>query len=92
MKIRLLAVAGLAALLASPSFAQQAPKCEGRPDVCQKIVEIGKQYDAAANKGDAAALKALYTSDALILGAAPILAGKDGIAKFYDGNPMMGHI
>lgn len=91
MKLGLLTVTGLAVVLAAPTFAQQAPKCDGPQDACQKIMDLAKQYDAAANNNDAAALAAEFTSDALIVQPGPIVSGKEAIAKHYVDTMNMGH-
>jgi uncharacterized protein (TIGR02246 family) len=49
--------------------------------------QINDQWLAAYNKGDAAALSALYTSDAVLLpqGSAEPIVGQANIQKFYEG-------
>jgi uncharacterized protein (TIGR02246 family) len=63
--------------LSAPAFAQQ-----GDPDL-QKFVD---EYQQAFNKGDAKAVAAFYTTDALRLwGDGQFLSGRDAIHKSYEG-------
>jgi ketosteroid isomerase-like protein len=91
MNLRLVAVAGLAIVFAEPAFAQQSPPCDGPQDVCQQIINLAKQYDAAANNNDAAAFPKFYTADALIVQPGPMVSGQEAIAKHYDANMKAGH-
>ena len=61
MKIRLaLALVGLAISFAVPAFAQQKDTAASQIDE-----QIVKKFDEAFNNGDAAAVAALYTEDAV---------------------------
>jgi len=64
MKIHLLlAVAGLAISVALPTFAQEQNTVD--PEVRQQIEAVSMKYDEAYSKGDAAAIVARYTQDAV---------------------------
>jgi ketosteroid isomerase-like protein len=63
MKMRLVALAGLAISFALPSFAQQQNTVD--PEVRQQIEAAVKKHEEAYNKYDAAAYAALYTPDAI---------------------------
>jgi uncharacterized protein (TIGR02246 family) len=63
-------------LLAGPAWAQSKTA----------IQQLNDQWAAAFNKGDAAALAAMYTSDAYVLPAgAPMVKGRTDIEKFMAG-------
>jgi uncharacterized protein (TIGR02246 family) len=83
MKIRILAVAGLALLFGKPSFAQQAATCDGPQDACQQIIKGLKQFEAAYNRKDVAGVGAVFTPDAVIVWEGPMLSGREAIEKFY---------
>ena len=63
MKIRLLALVGLAISFALPIFAQEQSAVD--PEVRQQIEAAVKKHEEAYNKYDAAAYAALYTPDAI---------------------------
>jgi ketosteroid isomerase-like protein len=63
MKMRLVALAGLAISFALPSFAQQQNTVD--PEVREQIEAAVKKHEEAYNKYDAAAYAALYTPDAI---------------------------
>ena len=84
MRTRLPALVGLTISLALPAAAQQT-KCDGPQDVCQAVADIGRKYDEAFSKQDAAGVAALYTPDAVLVAEAPIIHGQDAIQKFYAG-------
>lgn len=60
-------------------------------DEKQVVQNANKQWLAAFNSGNAAALPAMYTTDAVLLadGSAPI-TGRDGIQKYWEGALKMG--
>ena len=66
MKIRLVvALVGLAVSFALPTFAQQKGTVDSR--IAERLTALSKKTDEANNNGDAAALAALYTEDAVLL-------------------------
>lgn len=81
-----LAAIGVAVALAAPALAQDAKSIANAAN--QKWLQ-------AYNKGDAAALTALYTKDAFLMGpmAAEPVVGEANIRKYYDNDvqhPAMG--
>jgi ketosteroid isomerase-like protein len=81
MKIRLLALIGLAISFAFPTFAQQT----STPDlqITQKIRAISKAYDEAVSNNDAAAVAALFTEDAVFVSDRGLIHGRQAIEKWY---------
>ena len=76
MKARVAMIAALLGLLAGPALAQSKAA----------IQKLNDQWAAAFNKGDAAALAAMYTSDAYVLPAgAALVKGHADIQKFMAG-------
>jgi uncharacterized protein (TIGR02246 family) len=76
MKARLTLLALAVMLSAGPALAQSKAA----------IQKLNDQWCAAFNKGDAAALAAMYTSDAYVLPAgAPMVKGRADIQKFMAG-------
>ena len=76
MKARVALIAAALVLLAGPALAQSKAA----------IQKLNDQWAAAFNKGDAAALAAMYTSDAYVLPAgAPMVKGRADIQKFMSG-------
>jgi uncharacterized protein (TIGR02246 family) len=76
MKARFAMIALGLALLAGPALAQSKAA----------IQKLNDQWAAAFNKGDAAALAAMYTADAYVLPAgAPMVKGRTDIQKFMGG-------
>jgi hypothetical protein len=64
MKIRLVvALVGLAISFAPPAFSQQKDTVD--PQLAEQLSALGKKTDEAFNTGDAAALAALYTEEAV---------------------------
>jgi ketosteroid isomerase-like protein len=82
MEIRLVvALVGLAISFALPIFAQQKDAAD--PQIRQQLDALSQKYDEAFNNGDAAALAALYTEDAvLVTGTGPVY-GREDIQKHY---------
>lgn len=75
MRRTLFPVLGLV-LLASPVLAQSKATMQ----------KLNDQWAAAFNKGDAAALAAMYTEDAYVLPpGAPMVKGRAEITKFFGG-------
>ena len=84
MKIRsLLTLVGLAISLAVPTFAQQTNTPD--PQLREALAALNKKMDDGFVKGDAAALTALYTDDAIIVSheAGPPIYGRDAIEKRF---------
>jgi ketosteroid isomerase-like protein len=87
MKIRfLLALAGLAMSLAVPAFTQQKDTIDSQIDE-----QITKKFDEAFNNGDAAALAALYTEDAVQVTPQGPVFGREAIQKLFAGVFQQGH-
>jgi ketosteroid isomerase-like protein len=83
MKIHvLLALAGLAIGFAVPSFAQQKDTTD--PQIAQQLEAIGRTSDDGFNKGDAAAIAALFTQDAVLLLEDGPVYGKPAIEKWLE--------
>src|SRR5437868_12816597 len=75
----LLAAIGVTIALAGPVFAQNARSIAN---------EANQKWIQAYNKGDAAALTALYTKDAVLIGPMtpePVV-GQSNIRKYYDND------
>jgi uncharacterized protein (TIGR02246 family) len=53
------------------------------PQIIEQLNAVGKKYDEAVNKNDAAAVAALYTEDAVFVGDSGPLYGRQAIEKFY---------
>jgi len=76
MKLRSGLIALAVLLVAGPALAQSKAA----------IQTLNDQWCAAFNKGDAAALAAMYTADAYVLPAgAPMVKGRPDIQKFMSG-------
>jgi ketosteroid isomerase-like protein len=82
MKIRLVALIGLAISFAVPTFAQQKEMTLREQDR-QQIDALAKKYDAADNNNDASALAALFTEDAVIVPDTGPVNGRGAIEKWY---------
>jgi uncharacterized protein (TIGR02246 family) len=85
MKIQLFAFVGLAMSFALPTFAQQKDTVD--PEVRQQIEAVYMKLVEAHNKGDAAALAALFTQDAVQLwygfSEGGLASGQQAIEKRY---------
>ena len=79
MKIRLLGVLVGLDGFALPTFAQQKNAVD--PQIAEELSALGKATDEAYNNGDAAALAALYTKDALLLTNTGPVYGREAIEK-----------
>jgi ketosteroid isomerase-like protein len=87
MKIRfLLALAGLVISFALPAFAQQKGTAASQIDE-----QIVKKLDEAFNNGDAAAVAALYTKDAVQMTPQGPVYGREAIKKLFTGMFQQGH-
>jgi hypothetical protein len=81
MKVRLLALAGLAISFALPTFAQEKDTVD--PQTRQQLEAIIKKYEEAFNKHDAAAVAAFYTEDAVLDSPLGVFSGRAGVEKYY---------
>ena len=82
MKIRLVvALVGLTISFASPTFAQQKDTVDSQ--ITEQLTALSKNTDEANNNGDAAALAALYTEDAVLLTDTGPIYGREAIEKHY---------
>jgi uncharacterized protein (TIGR02246 family) len=78
----ILALAGLAISFALPTFAQGEDLAVD-PQIVQQFRAIGKKFDEAFLKGDAAALATLYTEDAVYVTNTGPIRGRQAIEKYY---------
>jgi ketosteroid isomerase-like protein len=82
MKIRLVvALVGLAISFAVPAFAQQKDATDSQ--IRQQLDTLGQKYDEAFNNGDAAALAATFTGDAVLVNDTGPVYGREAIEKYY---------
>jgi len=82
MKIRLVvALAGLAIGFTVPTLAQQKDKVD--PQIIEQLKAFSKNTDEAFNNGDAAALAALYTEDAVLVTDTGPIYGREAIQKHW---------
>ena len=82
MKTRLVVpLVGFAISFASPTFAQQTNAPD--PQIVRQLHAIDKKSDEAFLKGDAAALAALYTEDAVLVNDTGPVYGRQAIEKYY---------
>jgi ketosteroid isomerase-like protein len=82
MKIRLaVALLGLAFGFAVPAFAQQKDAVD--PQVADQLSALSKKTDEAFNSGDAVALGALYTEDAVLVNDTGPIYGREAIEKHW---------
>ena len=81
MRIRfLLALVGLAISFALPSFAQQTNSPD--PELREALTTFNKKVDDGLNSGDAAALAALFTEDAVFVTDQGPIFGRQAIEKW----------
>ena len=64
-----------------PAFAQQKDTVD--PRIIEQLDALGKKTDEAINNGDAAALAALYTEDAVLVNETGPIYGREAIEKHY---------
>jgi ketosteroid isomerase-like protein len=82
MKIPLVvALTGLAISLAAPAFAQEKDAVDSQ--IRQQLDALGEKYDEAFNNGDAAALAATFTRDAVLVNDTGPVYGREAIEKYY---------
>lgn len=87
MKRRLLlALVGLAINFALPTFAQQKDTIASQIDE-----QVTKKFDEAFNNGDAAALAALFTQDAVWVTPQGPVVGREAIQQRFAGLFQQGH-
>jgi uncharacterized protein (TIGR02246 family) len=87
MKMRLVvALVGLAISFTEPAFAQQKDTAASQIDE-----QIVKKFDEAFNNGDAAAVAALYTEDAVQVTPQGPVFGREAIEKLFTGVFQQGH-
>jgi uncharacterized protein (TIGR02246 family) len=82
MKLRSAVVlVGLAFGFALPAFAQEKDSVD--PKIAEQLSALTKKGDESYNNGDAAALAALYTEDALLLTNTGPIYGREAIEKHF---------
>ena len=82
MKIRLIvALAGLSISFALPTSAQRTTTPD--PEILQQLHAVAKKSDEAFLKGDAVALAALYTEDAVLVNDTGPVYGRQAIETYY---------
>jgi ketosteroid isomerase-like protein len=87
MKIRLLlAFVGLAIGLTAPTLAQQKDTIDS-----QIAEQVTKKIDEGFNSGDAAAVGALFTEDAVFVTPQGPIFGREAIEKLFEGMFQQGH-
>jgi ketosteroid isomerase-like protein len=94
MKIRSVALVGLAISFALPIFAQQKDTADSRiveqrdllgsPDALEVFGEISQRLDEAYNNKDAAAAAALFTEDGVLEEPDGMAKGRLAIEKLYE--------
>src|SRR5271157_2239185 len=85
MKIRLLALVGLAITLALPTFAQQPNTPD--PKLREAFATLLKKMDDGFVNSDAAALAAFYTDDAVhVHFNQPPIYGREAIQKLFEND------
>ena len=81
MKIRLVALVGLALSFSLPAFAQQTETPD--PQLREALMAFNKKVDDGLNNNDAAALAALFTEDAVFVTDRGPVFGRRAIEKWY---------
>ena len=82
MKIRLLlTLAGFAIIFTLPAFAQQKDTVD--PQIVEQLDATSKKYDEAFNNGDAAAVAAFFTEDAVLVTDKGPIYGREAIEKNF---------
>jgi ketosteroid isomerase-like protein len=82
MKMRfVVALVGLAISFAVPAFAQHKDAAD--PQIRQQLNALGQKYDEAWNSGDAVALAATFTENAVLVNDTGPVYGREAIEKYY---------
>ena len=81
MKMRLVALAGLAISFALPTFAQQTNKPD--PQLRQQLIAAIQKHADAMNSNDAAAAAACFTEDGVYVTDRGPINGREAIEKWY---------
>ena len=82
MKIRLVvALVGLAISFAVPAFTQRKDAADSQ--IREQLDALSKKTNDAFNKGDAAALAATFTEDAVLVNDTGPVYGREAIEKYY---------
>jgi SnoaL-like domain len=79
----LMTLVGLAIGFAEPAFAQEKDTSDSQ--LAQQLDAIGRTSDEGFNKGDAAAIAAVFTEDAVLLLQDGPVYGKPAIEKWLEG-------
>jgi uncharacterized protein (TIGR02246 family) len=82
MKISLIAVVGLVISLGLPASGQEKDLGVD-PQIVQQLHTIGKEFDDAFLKGDAAAMAACYTENAVLVNDSGPVYGRRAIEKYF---------
>jgi uncharacterized protein (TIGR02246 family) len=77
----LCALVGSAISFALPAFAQQKDTVDSK--IAEQLSALSKKTDESYNNGDATALAALYTEDALLLTNTGPIYGREAIEKHF---------
>jgi uncharacterized protein (TIGR02246 family) len=84
MKIRLVAVlVGFVISFAVPAFAQQSNTPD--PNLRQRLIALIKVHTDALDKGDAAAVAAVFTENGILVTEDGPIFGREAIEKYYEG-------
>jgi type II secretory pathway pseudopilin PulG len=82
MKIRLVvALIGLTISFAVPAFAQQKDTVDTQ--IIEQLAALDQEYDEAFNNGDAVAMAATFTEDAVLVNDTGPVYGREAIGKYY---------
>jgi ketosteroid isomerase-like protein len=77
----LLSLAVFAIGFAVPAFAQQKDRVD--PRIIEQHAALDQKYDEAFNYGDAIALAATFTEDAVLVNDTGPVYGREAIGKYY---------
>ena len=82
MKIRLVvALIGLTISFGVPAFAQQKDTVDTQ--IIEQLAALDQEYDEAFNNGDAGAMAATFTEDAVLVNDTGPVYGREAIEKHY---------
>ena len=83
MKIRLVvALIGLTISFGVPAFAQQKDTVDTQ--IIEQLAALDQEYDEAFNNGDAGAMAATFTEDAVLVNDTGPVYGREAIGKYYE--------